>query len=98
MQFVGSSDGSGDVYSVVIAATPDVALVDYRLGDVSGDKLTRELKARMPRVKVLGISADFDEDGARGKMLAAGADAFLSKYATRPATLDMVRQLVAPAD
>lgn len=83
IEYAGESDGSGDVCSLVEAMHPDVVIMDFRLPDVEGDELTRRLKASVPHVRVLGIS--FSDQSAQPKMLAAGADAFLSKSRLREA-------------
>ena len=90
LEYAGESDGTGDVYSLVHAMRPQVVVVDYRLPDAVGDVLTHELKTEDTELRVLGISSD---TGARDRMMAAGADAFLEKSEMRSAA-SAIRELV----
>ncbi len=63
---------------------PQVAVIDLGLPDGLGDTLIAELARAVPRVPViLGCSGD---DGARARVIEAGADGFLAKPVTSLAT------------
>lgn len=73
-----------------IARDPDVALVDYHLGDEDGIGLSRRLKARAPGLRVLVYSAH----ACRGLALPArlaGADGVLDKGAPAEELLAAIR-------
>jgi DNA-binding NarL/FixJ family response regulator len=61
-------------------ACPDIALVDYRLPDISGDRLCREIRLRSKRTAVVILSSYLSEDAVRSAM-EAGAAAYVSKAA-----------------
>ncbi len=57
---------------------PDVVIMDVNLGEMNGVEVTREILARNPGIKVIGLSMHIDPDIARG-MRDAGAAAYLNK-------------------
>jgi len=70
---------------------PHVALVDLFLGAESGAELTKELKARSPRTRVLLISGAGRV--SRGVATAAGASGFVSKDWGAPDVVKAVRMV-----
>jgi DNA-binding NarL/FixJ family response regulator len=61
-------------------ACPDLALIDFRLPDMSGDRLCREIRGRSGRTAVIVLSSYVSEDTVRSAM-DAGAAAYVSKAA-----------------
>ncbi len=57
---------------------PDVVVVDYRMPVLDGVEATKELRARLPEVAVVALTASADE-AQRQELLAAGAFACLRK-------------------
>lgn len=76
-------DEAGDIAeaeTLVDALRPDLAVVDVMMPGVSGLEGTPRLKALLPTLRVILISAHADEAGAlRRAALAAGAEAFVPK-------------------
>jgi two-component system response regulator DesR len=70
---------------------PHVALVDLFLGSESGAELTKELKARSPKTRVLLISGAGRV--SRGVAKAAGASGFVSKDWGAPDVVKAVRMV-----
>lgn len=69
----------------------DVALLDYRLPDMTGDELARRLLAESPGIRVIMISAD-EEDAVAAAAIAAGCHGFLPKGRSGTAALiDAIR-------
>ena len=62
---------------------PDVAIVDLRLPDMSGDDLCRRLRRNFPSTAVVILSAYLSEDSVR-VCLHAGAAAYVTKAAGLP--------------
>lgn len=56
----------------------DVAFVDYRMGDRTGDELVSFLNSLYPSVKAVGIS-NYDESAYVAKMIKAGAKGYVLK-------------------
>ena len=59
---------------------PDVAIIDLRLPDTSGDKLCRELKSIFPEIAVIVLSSYLTEEGVRAA-IGAGASSYVTKAA-----------------
>src|SRR5438876_10380482 len=71
---------------------PDVALVDLRLPDVSGDELCRELLALSPSISVVILSSYLSEETVRSS-LRAGASAYVTKSAGVPKLREVLVEL-----
>lgn len=77
---VGEAGDIADAEAQVQTWQPDLAVVDVMLPDVSGLEGTSRLKALLPTLRVILISAHVDEDGAlRRAAIEAGAEAFVAK-------------------
>ena len=57
---------------------PDAFLVDNRMPQMAGPVLIKKLRELYPGVRIVGMSSDY---WVKDDMLAAGADAFVSKAA-----------------
>ena len=75
------------------AKTPDVVLMDINLPGMSGIDCLRQLKAVLPKVRVIMVTV-YDDDDRLFQSLVAGADGYLLKRATRLRLLDSVREIV----
>ncbi len=73
--------------------TPDVVLMDINLPGMSGIDCLRQLKAVLPKVRVIMVTV-YDDDDRLFQSLVAGADGYLLKRATRLRLLDAVREIV----
>jgi DNA-binding NarL/FixJ family response regulator len=73
--------------------TPDVVLMDINLPGMSGIDCLRQLKAVLPRVRVVMVTV-YDDDDRLFQSLVEGADGYLLKRATRLRLLDSVREIV----
>lgn len=69
---------------------PDIALVDYKLPDMTGDVLCRELRVRFRAVRLVMVTTYLNEDIVR-RSLNAGANA----YVTKDAGLGELRRVIA---
>jgi DNA-binding NarL/FixJ family response regulator len=73
----GVADGA-EAVDAVLEHRPDVVLVDYRLPGLDGVQVTTVLRAKLPQLGVVALTASADE-GQRAELLAAGAFACLRK-------------------
>ena len=73
----GVADGAAAV-DAVLEHQPDVVLVDYRLPGLDGVQVTHALRAQLPQLGVVALTASADES-QREELLAAGASACLRK-------------------
>lgn len=82
-EVVGTAETAQAALTVARRTLPDVALVDLRLPDASGEDLTRELRAKFPSTAVIILTTYLSEETVRGA-LAAGAAAYVTKAAGLP--------------
>lgn len=76
---------------------PDIALVDLRLPDMSGEELTRELRARFPSTQVIILTTYLSEETVRGA-LQAGAAAYVTKAAGLPELRAAIDRVIGQRD
>ena len=78
---VGEAGTQAEALAGVIAARPDVAVVDVQLGQGSGIEVCREIRARHPEVRCLILSAFCDVRDVSAAFL-AGASGYVLKGRT----------------
>jgi PAS domain S-box-containing protein len=78
IEVVGHAGDGREALERAESLRPDVVIMDMAMPVMDGVMATQELKSRMPGVRVVGLSM-FDEEEMGRQMLAAGAEAFLSK-------------------
>jgi signal transduction histidine kinase len=76
-------------------APPDLVLLDLHLPDIDGDRVLARLKgdARTAHIPVVVLSADATRS-MRGPLLAAGAQAYLTKPIQVPRLLQLIDELI----
>jgi two-component system nitrate/nitrite response regulator NarL len=96
MVLLGEADGGEAALRAIAELEPDLVILDLRMPDLDAIGVLRALRAQdpPPRCRVLVISATLDDDG-EAEVLAAGADACLSKALTRADICDVGLRLVA---
>jgi len=77
---VGAVSTGREALTAVRHCGPDVALVDLRLPDMTGDELCREVRALSPGTSVVILTAYLSEETVRNS-LNAGASAYVTKSA-----------------
>jgi len=77
---------------IIFQSTPiDLAIIDYRLPDVFGEELCREIKAQQPNVRVILVSGTYPEHECEC------ADQFVLKGLPPTTLLDAIASLVKQA-
>jgi DNA-binding NarL/FixJ family response regulator len=76
LDVVGTAGGGREALDLVDAHRPDILLVDVEMPDLDGLAVTRAVKARWPKTRVVVVSM---MGSYRGTALEAGADAFVDK-------------------
>jgi DNA-binding NarL/FixJ family response regulator len=71
---------------------PDVAVLDVQMPGMTGIEATRQIKARVPGVRVLILTA-YDEDPYVFALLQAGANGYILKSADADELLQAVRKV-----
>lgn len=94
MQVVAEASTARQALARAAATVPDVAVLDYRLPDGTGAEVCAALRAALPRVRCLILTA-FDDDAARAAAADAGADGFLLKDIHSAELIEAVRRVAS---
>jgi DNA-binding NarL/FixJ family response regulator len=94
LDVVGCAASGAEALAMAQACPPDVAVVDLRLPDVGGVELVRRLRAVVPSLAVVLISASFTPDSL-DEAVAAGINALASKLASGEELVQVVRAAAA---
>jgi two-component system NarL family response regulator len=78
MEVVAQVQDGADVVAAALLVKPDVVCMDINLPGLSGVEATQALLARMPHVKVIGLSAHSDAHKV-AEMATAGALGYVAK-------------------
>ncbi|MEO3778062.1 response regulator transcription factor [Micromonospora sp. B11E3] len=91
---VATSGEGRQAVRVAAAARPDVVVLDLQLPDISGVEVIRGLRAALPGVRVLMLSASGEQQTVLDAVK-AGATGYLVKSAAPAEFLDAVRRTAA---
>jgi DNA-binding NarL/FixJ family response regulator len=75
---IGEAKNAAEALARVPALRPDVAVLDVRLPDGDGVSVCRELRSKLPDLKVIMLTS-FSEDEALFEAIMAGASGYLLK-------------------
>ena len=78
IRVIGEATDGRAAVRMALELKPDIILMDVSMPDLNGIEATRQIVSDMPRIAVLGYSADCGERTVQD-MLAAGARGFLNK-------------------
>src|SRR4051794_23122569 len=78
IQVAGEGKNAAEALARVPALRPDVAVLDVRLPDGDGVSVCRELRSRMPELKVIMLTS-YSDDEALFEAIMAGASGYLLK-------------------
>jgi two-component system response regulator DevR len=94
MTVVGEAGDAAHAIDAVQACSPDVAVLDVRLGDGNGIDVCRQISADFPDVKSLMLTS-FDSDRALVDAGLAGAAGFVLKQIRSTELIDAIRKVAA---
>jgi len=92
----GEAADGAEAIEEVERLRPDVVLMDFAMPGLDGLAATRRIKARWPEIRIVGLSM-YDEADRSAAMIAAGAQAYLSKTGDIDALLATIRGVEVPA-
>ena len=94
IEIVGTAMNGETAIDEIPRCNPDVLLLDLGLPRMSGIEVTREVKARWPKVEIL-IFTIFDEEGKVLEAIKAGASGYLLKGASSDKIIEAIRDVCA---
>ncbi len=92
IQVIGEAGNGAEVLQLVEETSPDVAVLDIQMPEVTGIEATRRIKQHFPDVQVLILTAHDDDPYIRA-LLRAGADGYVLKTATSEELVKAVRDV-----
>jgi len=91
-EIVGEARDGAEAAESIVAARPDVVLLDVHLPDGSGERVIREVSERVPRTRFLALSvSDAAEDVIA--VVRAGARGYVTKTIAPDALADAIRRV-----
>ncbi len=94
MEVIGEAENGRQAVQLALELVPDVVLIDVAMPGMNGIDATRQIVARAPHVKVLGLSMH-ESRGYVDGMLKAGAAGYLLKDHAFEELADAVRAVAA---
>ena len=89
---VGEAGSAAEAAELILAAAPDVAVLDVRLGDGSGVEVCRDVRSANPSIQCL-ILTSFDDDEALLEAIMAGASGYVLKQVRTTDLQDAIRRV-----
>jgi DNA-binding NarL/FixJ family response regulator len=90
IEIVGKAVDGLDAVAKAEATNPDIILMDAQMPRADGAEATRQIKAKLPDIKILFLTVYGDY---AGDALSAGASWYLTKDCGRQDLLDAIRTL-----
>jgi two-component system, NarL family, response regulator DevR len=94
IRVVGAAKNAAEALARVPALRPDVAILDVRLPDGDGVSVCRELRSRLPELKVIMLTS-YSDDEALFDAIMAGASGYLLKQILGQDLVSGVRTVAA---
>jgi DNA-binding NarL/FixJ family response regulator len=94
IEVVGEAADGAEAVHRALELRPEVVVMDLMMPIMNGIEATRELKAKLPDVKVLVLSMYDDEEHVQ-RLLAGGASGYMLKKATSDELVRALREVVA---
>jgi DNA-binding NarL/FixJ family response regulator len=96
IEVVGVAEDGQDGIDQAVELQPDLVLMDVQMPRLDGISATRRLRRRLPRTKVLVMTA-LTGDEYQEQAIQAGADAFVRKFSHSGDLLTAIEQLAGGA-
>lgn len=94
IDLVAETDDGDDAVELVVAHSPDIALVDLAISKIGGIEVTRQIKTRAPATSVV-ILAMAEEEESLFQAIKVGASAFFLKGVDPADLIDGIRRVNA---
>lgn len=90
IRVVGEATNGKEAYELAVRLRPDVVLMDMRMPDFDGGYGTKQIKEKVPGVKVLVLTT-FDDKETVEKAVASGADGYILKEMDSDQVINSIR-------
>ncbi|MDE3076464.1 MAG: response regulator transcription factor [Chloroflexota bacterium] len=94
MKVVGEAEDGAEAFSVATKLQPDVVLIDVAMPGVNGLEASRRIKGSYPRMRLLMLTQDDEDEGAL-RLWEAGASGSVPKTSGAAALIDAIRAVHA---
>lgn len=94
IQVVAEASTGEEALDLARTYAPDIVLMDINMPGIGGLETTRRLKQRMPEVKIIVVSMHLEEPYP-SRMLAAGANGYISKDSAADEVMAAIRRVSA---
>lgn len=94
LEVVGQAGDGREAVDLAHRLEPDIVVMDVRMPELSGIEATRQIRAALPSVQVLVLTAH-DDDQYVFSLLEVGASGYLLKSAPVSELVDAIRQVEA---
>lgn len=94
IQIVAEASTGEEALELARTHVPDIVLMDINMPGIGGLETTRRLKQRMPEVKIIAVSMHLEEPYP-SRMLAAGANGYISKDSAADEVMAAIRRVSA---
>ncbi|MFD1064038.1 response regulator [Winogradskyella litorisediminis] len=94
IEIVGTANDGERLLEIVKLKEPNIVITDIRMPKKDGITVTKEIKAHLPHIKVLGFTM-FDQAEAIEQMIAAGASGYLLKNSPLEEVLTAIKTVYA---
>lgn len=92
IQIIGESNNGKIAFEKILIAQPDVLITDISMPEMNGLELTRAVKEKFPKIKVLALSM-FGERNTISEMLEAGINGYILKNTGKQELLNAVTKV-----
>jgi signal transduction histidine kinase/CheY-like chemotaxis protein len=97
VEIVGEAAHGREAVDLALRLEPDVVIMDVAMPLIDGDEATRQIKAHLPKTRVIALST-YNEPETIGKMYQAGAENYVLKTASSDELLAAIRGKDAHAE
>ena len=90
-EVVGQVNSGGAVLEAAMTLAPDVVVLDVAMPGLDGLQACRQIKEAQPRVAVIILSANLDDD-VKSRAFDVGASAYVNKHRIADELLDVIHK------
>ncbi len=92
VELVASAKDAHEAIKLAAEASPDVAILDWRMPEGGGARAAKEITEKQPKIRVIALTG-MDPMQPSYEMVYAGAHGFLGKGSSREQIIDALRSV-----